>query len=281
MPNKFLCHLLIYLITISFTFISPASADAAILLKTNSRGIAVTQLQLRLISLNYSIKEIDGVYGQETQNAVRAFQRAEKLPQTGYVDGTTWSLLKQKVPTLPALPKKSRSKLKQPVSKIPTKNPTTNKKKSSVKTPSVLKLDPNLGIPANVTISHSTRTTPTAAAVIRTAKQYIGTPYKFGGVTPKGFDCSGYMQFIYNKNHISLPRTADLQYETGFKVSVSTLQPGDMVFFSTYEKGASHCGMFVGDGKFIHTSTSKGVRIDELSDNYWRPRYLGARRILK
>ena len=118
--------------------------------------------------------------------------------------------------------------------------------------------------------------------ILRTARSYIGVPYSFGGTTPKAFDCSGYLQYIFAKQGISIPRTADEQYKLGLRTKTSKeLVPGDLVFFETYEKGASHCGLYLGGGEFIHTSSSKGVRIDKLSDEYWSPRYLGGKHIVK
>lgn len=121
----------------------------------------------------------------------------------------------------------------------------------------------------------------TAAAIIKTAKKEIGRPYRFGGTTPKGFDCSGFTQYVFDKHKIKLPRMADEQYKVGSSVSKKKLSPGDLVFFSTYEKGASHVGILVDKNQFIHVSSSKGVRIDKLDDSYWKSRYLGARKLLK
>ncbi len=118
--------------------------------------------------------------------------------------------------------------------------------------------------------------------LLSTAKQYIGVPYKFGGTTPKAFDCSGYLQYVFARNGLSLPRTADEQYKLGQRTtSIRQLVPGDLVFFTTYEPGASHCGIYLGDGRFIHASTSKGVRIDELSNTYWQPRFYGGKHIVQ
>lgn len=108
----------------------------------------------------------------------------------------------------------------------------------------------------------------------------IGVPYKWGGVTPKGFDCSGLTWYVFDKNAISLPRTADVQYKAGQAVGRGNLQQGDLVFFTTYEPGASHCGIYLGDGKFVHSSSSLGVMVSHLSDSYWKTRYLGARRMI-
>jgi len=116
--------------------------------------------------------------------------------------------------------------------------------------------------------------------IIKTAEKYLKTPYKFGGDSPKGFDCSGFVKFVYEKNGNKLPRTADVQYKQGKMVERSKLKPGDLVFFTTYEKGPSHVGIYYGSDKFIHASSSRGVMISRLDETYWKPRYLGARRII-
>lgn len=116
--------------------------------------------------------------------------------------------------------------------------------------------------------------------IIKTAEKYLKTPYKFGGDSPKGFDCSGFVKFVYEKNGNKLPRTADIQYKQGKKVDRSKLKPGDLVFFTTYERGPSHVGIYYGSNKFIHASSSRGVMISRLDETYWKPRYLGARRII-
>lgn len=119
-----------------------------------------------------------------------------------------------------------------------------------------------------------------ASKIISTAKKYIGVPYKWGGTTPKGFDCSGYVQYVFNANGVSVPRTSGEQYYFGTKVSKSNLQPGDLVFFNTNGKGVSHVGIYIGDGKFIHSGVTNGVVIAELFGAYWSKLYLGARRVL-
>lgn len=137
----------------------------------------------------------------------------------------------------------------------------------------------------------STGVTPSAAAlkgtvatadkIVATAKKYIGVPYLWGGITPSGFDCSGYVQYVFNIHGISLPRTTTLQYGAGSYVSKGSLKVGDLVFFSTGSNWAvSHVGIYVGDNQFIHASTSKGVVISSLGNSYWSARYYGARRVL-
>ncbi len=121
----------------------------------------------------------------------------------------------------------------------------------------------------------------TGQDIVNTARKYMGVPYLWAGTTPKGFDCSGFTQYVFKQNGIALSRTTLTQYKEGIYVSKKNLQPGDLVFFqNTYREGISHVGIYVGDGKFIHASSSRGITITPLSNTYWAPRYYGARRIL-
>ncbi|MEZ2717664.1 peptidase P60 [Niallia circulans] len=116
-------------------------------------------------------------------------------------------------------------------------------------------------------------------SVVTIAKKYIGTPYKYGGTSPKGFDCSGFVGYSYKKLGKSLPRTTASMYKKGKKVKKSNLKKGDLIFFKTYKKGASHVGIYIGSNQFIHSSSSKGVKVDKLSNSYWKTKYYGAKRI--
>lgn len=120
----------------------------------------------------------------------------------------------------------------------------------------------------------------TAASIVATAKTCLGVPYKWGGQSMKGFDCSGLIQYVYGKHGITLGRTCKKQYAAGTPISKSALQPGDLVFFqNTYTSGLSHAGIYIGNGQFIHAS-SDGVMTSSLSNSYWKSHYYGACRVL-
>ena len=121
------------------------------------------------------------------------------------------------------------------------------------------------------------RTSHIAMSLTRSAMRFIGTPYVFGGTSSSGFDCSGYTQHVFAMLGIALPRTADAQFYAG-RPTVGGLATGDLVFFQTYEPGPSHVGIYIGHGRFIHSS-SHGVMISPLAQNYWASRYLGAKRV--
>lgn len=113
--------------------------------------------------------------------------------------------------------------------------------------------------------------------IVDHALSLVGVPYVFGGSSRSGFDCSGYTQYVFKGSGISLARSSFDQFHSGSSVSRDQLKSGDLVFFNTYTSGASHVGIYIGGGRFVHASNS-GVRVTSLNDSYYASRYLGARR---
>jgi cell wall-associated NlpC family hydrolase len=124
--------------------------------------------------------------------------------------------------------------------------------------------------------------TPIEARVIKIARSLIGVPYRFGGETPKGFDCSGFVGYVFRKAAgVDLPRVSHDQARSGKAVSVDDLRPGDLIYFKIEHQKPLHVGIYLGRGKFIHAPSSRGrVNIQSLSVDYWRKRYRGARRVI-
>lgn len=112
-----------------------------------------------------------------------------------------------------------------------------------------------------------------------TALALRGAPYVNGGATPEGFDCSGFVQYVFGRHGRLLPRETREQFRVGSPVNRDELAPGDLVFFSTIAPGASHVGIAVDRDRFVHAPSSRGVvRVERLSADYWRRRFVGARR---
>jgi peptidoglycan DL-endopeptidase LytE len=192
-------------------------------LTIGSVGEEVKKVQAKLKELGYfTYPIVTGYYGTTTYDAVKEFQKDNKLPATGTVDGTTFARLME--------------------SKPPQKEKEFN----------VINL-------------------------IGDAAELLGTPYLWGGTSPeKGFDCSGFIVHLFKKQGISLPRTVALIWNTGKPVDKPSV--GDLVFFETYQPGASHLGIYIGNNQFIHCGSSTGVTISSLTNKYWSERYLGAKR---
>jgi peptidoglycan DL-endopeptidase LytE len=112
--------------------------------------------------------------------------------------------------------------------------------------------------------------------VVDVAKKYIGTPYAWGGTSPSGFDCSGFIYYVFNQAGTKISRTNTGGYYNK-STAISNPKPGDLVFFkNTYKAGISHMGIYLGNGEFIHASDS-GVEVSKLSNTYWSPKFAGYR----
>lgn len=118
--------------------------------------------------------------------------------------------------------------------------------------------------------------------VAASAENFIGTQYVWGGTNPnQGFDCSGFTQYVLSTNGIKVPRNSYDQFAVGEAIPKAELEPGDLVFFSTYAPGPSHLGIYIGDGKFVHAlNHNTGVITSKLDNTYYKTHFIGARRVL-
>jgi cell wall-associated NlpC family hydrolase len=114
------------------------------------------------------------------------------------------------------------------------------------------------------------------------AREYSGSRYVWGGTSPAGFDCTGFVQFVYSQFGIDLPHNEAGQLASGPRVGADELAPGDvLVFANTYRAGLSHVGIYLGDGQFVHAVDERhGVTVSNLWDGYWSPRLVGASRAI-
>jgi peptidoglycan DL-endopeptidase LytE len=117
--------------------------------------------------------------------------------------------------------------------------------------------------------------------IVADSYKYVGTPYKWGGTTTAGFDCSGFVNFMFNSHGVPIPRTSSAQmYTWGTPVSPNQLMPGDLVFYSLSMNGQiSHVGLYLGNGQFMSALSSKGINTQPLNSTYWAPKFVGAKRI--
>lgn len=217
-----------------------------------SQGPEVKNLQRKLISQGYKLKA-DGNFSWATVSAVKKFQHKKHLDVDGIVGPATYKALmgKSMYKAAPAA--------------------TTNSHALSY----------HMGIDDSTVQWRKPGTVKsTVKAITEEAQKYVGVPYQFGGTTPRGFDCSGFIQYVFNQKGIVLPRGADEQYTAGRKVSINALEPGDLVYFQTYDEGISHSGLYLGDGYFISATSSRGVAVATMKSGYWHDRYMGANRVL-
>ncbi len=221
---------------------SPTMEAARVgLLREGNSGPAVIELQKGLEALGYSTGGSDGHFGPMTLTAVLDFQQSNGIPATGLVGILTWRALDAALHQAP------------PTSTAPGSNQVN---RGSI--------------------------SPTAAGIVGLAMKYQGAAYVFGGNSPAtGFDCSGFVQWVYGQFGISLPRTSFGQWNVGTHVSEDALQPGDLVFFTTEGVFANHVGIYLGNGEFISAATpGQGVVVQSLTSSYFAQAYDGAVQVL-
>ena len=131
------------------------------------------------------------------------------------------------------------------------------------------------GIITNIEVENLTN-----VPLLQKIEDWWGTKYCLGGSSKDGIDCSGFTNALFTDIYrINLPRTAHEQYKACDKIELNELKEGDLVFFHTYNRGVSHVGVYIGNYKFVHASTSEGVTISDLNDKYWQPRFIAAGRV--
>ena len=278
------------LILAAFVGVLGASVQGAY--QYGDTGSEIVAIQKKLIAAGYKARET-GEYDANTKWAVRLYQKDQGLPVDGILGDTTYKKLMGKampsatktVSKVKEISKKDAELMAQIQAKKQGSSKAITTTVKQQKKPEAQSKAPTVQVKQKVT-NHTKkplRTTPVSGNVkeiLTYANTFTGVPYKFGGTTPAGFDCSGYIRHVFQKVGVQLPRQADEQYTVGKKVEKQNLQPGDLVFFETYEPGVSHSGIYIGDGQFISATSSSGVAVADIDDGYWGPRYVGAKRVL-
>lgn len=296
---------------------SPINVQAQLgdsILKEGITNEDVQVLQEHLINLNFlNIDEATTYYGELTVQAVKDFQNFYGLEEDGAFGPNTFEVLQQ-ISKITPLEYKRTLRLNtkgEDVKDLQEKlqimgfineddidaiyGPKTRQAVSSFQEIYKLHADGIAGIDTieaiNNALNGNKRIRRPAGSrggvgrsidndIISTAKQYIGTPYRSGGTTSAGFDCSGFTQFVYKQHGISVPRSSIAQAGFGSKLSKNELRPGDLVIFSnTYRKGPSHTGIYIGNGNVIHSSSSKGITIDSIYSGYYYKHFSYGRRV--
>jgi peptidoglycan DL-endopeptidase LytE len=281
------------------------------ILKIGYHGKEVSQLQSQLKSLGYfTYPSITEYYGTITAEAVRKFQKEYGLTVDGIAGPQTMNKLQEVLnQSGNSVQTNNKTEPSQPEIRLTIGSTGEDVKKVQAKLKelgyftypavtgyfgmttydSVKKFQTANKLPATGTVDATTYTQLMQAKppqketefnvinLIGDAAELLGTPYLWGGTSPeKGFDCSGFIVHVFKKQGISLPRTVALIWNAGKPVDKPSV--GDLVFFETYQPGASHLGIYIGNNQFIHCGSSTGVTISSLTNKYWSDRYLGAKR---
>ncbi|HEX6923022.1 MAG TPA: peptidoglycan-binding protein [Bacillales bacterium] len=284
--------------------------DTTQILRYGSNGKAVQYLQIKLDKKDYYSGAIDGLYGPNTHTAVIRYQQSSGLLVDGIAGPRTLSSLFSAdghyVPSEKLLTigdrghavRAAQSRLqdlgyysytvdgifgsitKDAVRHFQAANDLLVDGVIGPQTRSALFGSDSVEASkvSNVTVHASSSSPSGDTNLVVDAKQLIGTPYQWGGVSPAGFDCSGFINYVFQENGVNVPRTTSSLWNYG--ISIDNPQGGDLVFFETYQSGPSHVGIYLGAGRFIHVG-SDGVEISSMSLDYWDTRFLGAKRIVQ
>jgi cell wall-associated NlpC family hydrolase len=262
------------------------AASSSGLLRKGDRGPSVASIQSQLGVA------ADGVFGPQTDAAVRSFQARNGLlvdgivgPQTRGALGGGTSSGSSASDDGPAPPRAVTVAVQQKlgISADGVYGPQSRAAVKAFQARNGLEVDGVVG-PATMAalgVSGSTESAPTSSggggSAVSAASSQIGTPYASGGTQPGGFDCSGLVQWAFKQAGITLPRTSFQQFGVGAPVSRSNIQAGDLVFFNANGPGASHVGIAASNSTAI-SATTHGVMEHSISDSYWGSHYVGARR---
>ncbi len=147
--------------------------------------------------------------------------------------------------------------------------------------PSLMAAEEATGVTSTAPSAYSINPSENLKNLFTEVKQYLGIRYRFGGETPSGFDCSGFVRFMFNKElNVNLPRSSREMATIGTRIDRNELRPGDLVFFKNAKDRINHVGIFVGNDTFVHSSLSKGITRDTLNESYYSKRFATGVRIL-
>jgi len=233
----------------------PSSSETAIqadVLRAGDRGQDVENLQQDLIYAGYPVAD-DGIFGTETENAVTSFQQSQGLQADGIAGPATQGALDNV-------------------------DASTSRQDSAIE---VTEVSTDNSKPVVTTASNET-SSGLSQSIADTARSVLGTPYAWGGSSTAGMDSSGFVNYVFQNNGIQVERThAGMWASTGVHVSLSDLQIGDVLFYEgTYNtQGASHSGIYVGNGQMIHSGGgSEGVSYADINNSYWQQHFIGVKR---
>ncbi|QQK76653.1 C40 family peptidase [Salicibibacter cibarius] len=229
------------------------SGDSSTLHLRGDQGSGVEQLQSDLNEQGYTV-QVDGLFGSETENAVKTYQNDQGLGVDGIAGPNTYDALSSGNASSSDSSDDSSALDESSDEEASTPENTSND-------------DPSNGDSDNENASSS--------SIATTAESVLGTPYVWGGTTPDGFDSSGFINYVYDQNGIDVSRTHEAMWNNDGE-HVTSPSIGDLVFFEgTYDtSGASHSGIYIGDNQMIHAG-SEGIVQADITSDYWQDHFLG------